>query len=193
MSASDLIAPFLATAARRFGDHNSTIARQIAAGLGHARQGPVLAPATMPACHVLPRLLSVSQDQLLQDLAVCADDLHWRMAGFGRLPSEATEKLAVCELIGPNGMFVASDIRIGLLIQTGRFSYPHHWHAAEELYLVMQGTADWAVDDKDPTPRPPGSFVHHKSLQPHRMETRDQPMLALWGWVGDIAGSSYSV
>ncbi|ABG33330.1 conserved hypothetical protein [Roseobacter denitrificans OCh 114] len=182
------------TAAAVVRRHDIEIARRISAALAvDQSHPPTLPPATVPACHILPELLSDPQSDLMSHLAGCRDDLHWRQAGFGKLPEPAAQKLAVTELIGPNGMFPAPDIRIGLLIQTGGFHYPKHQHAAAELYLILKGTACWGIEDEPPGPRAPGDFVHHKSQQPHRIITSDEPLLALWGWVGDIDGASYSV
>lgn len=194
MPAISRLTAFLHAASERFKRGDTEIAATIGRSLAAVHAGPpALPPATTPACASLPDMLSGAEDELLVLLAACAQDLHWRQAGFGRLPGEAQQKLAVAELIGPNALFQMPDIRVGLLIQGAGFNYPRHWHAAEELYLILKGTGFWAVEDGDPAPREPGSFVHHSSLQPHRMVTGAEPMLALWGWVGDIDGSSYSI
>ena len=193
MSAQDRITGFLRAAAIRFGTHDSDIARTISRALqGTYPTAPALAPATLGACAPLPGMLAEAPDDLTRRLAVCLSDLHWRCAGFGKLAPGTGQKLAVVEIIGPTGMFHASCLRFGLLIQHEGFHYPHHRHAAEELYFILKGTADWAVDDCPHAPRTPGEFVHHASLQPHGMITRREPMLAMWGWVGDIGGASYS-
>lgn len=194
MSATTRLNAFMTAAAAQLDRHPSDIAQGISRGLACEQTAmPALPPATEPACSVLPGMLADPRDDLLQHLATCAGDLHWRRAGFGRLPNAASQMLAVVELIGPDAMFHAPDIRIGLLIQRGGFHYPRHWHAAEELYLVLSGTALWAVDDDDPTPRAPGSIILHASGQPHSIVTTTEPLCALWGWVGDIDGSSYSL
>jgi dimethylpropiothetin dethiomethylase len=185
---------FLHAASERFKRSDTGIGGTISKALGTTHTGPpALPPATTLACDGLIELLSGSKDELLVLLANCAQDLHWRQAGFGRLPGEAQQKLAVAELIGPNALFPMPDVRVGLLIQNEGFHYPRHWHAAEELYLILRGTALWAVADTEPMPREPGSFVHHQSMQPHWMVTNQEPMIALWGWTGDIDGSSYSI
>lgn len=178
----------------RIEQHTTDVALEISQALVTARTvSPALEPAMTSACHILPELLARSHDPLISLLAVCVGDLHWRQAGFGRLPAQAAQKLAVAEMIGPDALVPMPGIRIGLLIQDAGFHYPKHRHAAQELYLILNGTARWAVDDETPTPRPPGSFVYHKSLQPHTIMTDTEPMLALWGWVGDVDGASYSI
>ncbi len=193
MSATDRINAFLRAAATRFGTHNSKIAREIRRALQVAQSAPpALPPTPLAACSTLPDMLAEAQDDLTELLAACLPDLHWRFAGFGKLAQGSEQKLAVTEIIGPTGMFHAPDIRFGLLIQREGFHYPRHIHAAEELYFILKGTADWAVEDQPHAPRAPGGFVHHTSLQPHGMITQSEPMLAMWGWTGDIGGASYS-
>ncbi len=194
VSPTDRITSFLHAAAALFASHDSDIARQICRALTVPQTAPpTLPPATRPACDALASFLRAPKDDLTRLLAACAADLHWRAAGFGKLPHEADQKLTVAELVGPAGMFRMEEVRFGLLIQREGFHYPRHWHAAEELYHVVAGEALWAVDDDQPTPRAPGGFVHHRSMQPHRMITNDEPLLTLWGWTGDIAGASYAV
>ncbi len=194
MTATSRLNAFMLAASKRLQREESAIAQSIGRVLAiENATPPKLTPFEMPACAVLPDILDDPKDELTRLLATCAKDLHWRMAGFGKLSEIAREKLAVAELIGPDGMFYNPEMRIGLLIQRDGFHYPRHRHAAQEVYLVLKGTALWAVDDEAPSPRAPGSIILHESLQPHTMVTLNDPICALWGWVGDIAGSSYSV
>ena len=193
VTAAARLKTFMAAAAADIGGDPLAISQEISGALSRVYPGaPDLAPAETPACDLLPELLSNGQSLLMKLLMDCAQDLHWRQPGFGTLPQHFAQKLAVAELIGPNGLFLAADVRIGVLIQRQRFCYPMHRHAAEELYYVLQGAAKWTVADELPVTRPPGSFIHHKSFQPHGIETTDTPLCALWGWIGNIDGGSYS-
>ena len=185
---------FLSAASLRFQDHESKIAQHISLALAddpklNQNRIPEAAPVTVLLHNVLPK----QQTNLISRLAKCADSLSWREAGFGKLPKELSKRIFASELIGPNGFFESTNIRIGLLIQQEKIAYPKHWHDAEELYLVLNGNAYWSVDDNPADLYPPDSFVHHKSCQPHSMTTQAEPLLALWGWTGDIDGKSYSI
>lgn len=194
VTATSRLNAFMFAAGKRLERDESAIAQVVSRALAIENvTPPALAPANMPACAVLPEMLGDPKDELTRLLAACAGDLHWRKAGFGKLSDNAQRQLAVAELLGPDGMFDKQDIRIGLLIQRDGFHYPRHRHAAQEVYLVLKGTALWAVDDDAPSPRAPGSIILHESHQPHTMLTQKDPICALWGWVGDIAGSSYSL
>ena len=194
MSENDKLRDFLKAASLRFKTHKSDIANQISRALASEhieRLGspPEAAPATLELLNFLPK----RQTALIACLAKCRENLSWREAGFGKLPKEFSKRIFASELIGPNGLFESSNVRIGLLIQREHLSYPKHWHAAEELYLVLNGTAYWSTDDDPEILCPPESFVHHKSRQPHSMTTNAEPILALWGWTGDVDGKSYSI
>ncbi len=189
MPQSEPIRAFLAAAGERFGAHRSEIGRAVAAALGRPRDlGPLPSAAAGPpgGRQAGPRA------PLAEALAPCLPLLAWRAPGFGRLPMDVAAKITVCEILGPDGMFADPDIRFGLLFQQARVDYPPHRHAAEELYLVLEGTAGWSVDGLEPSPQPPGAFVHHAPWRTHAMQTGAEPLLAAWAWTGDIRASTYS-
>ena len=94
-------------------------------------------------------------------------------------------RIAFAELIGPDGPMSTADARVGLTLIAPRTFYPLHAHPAVELYWVMSGHAEWLTAGSTQVAAP-GRFVLHHSNQPHAMRTRDEPLLALWGWSGDI-------
>ena len=185
---------FLTAAGKKFQTHPSGIAQEIYQALISN-----LIPGQSPVVEAAP--VDVSLSNFLQDgtsdliglLLQCSDLLSWREAGFGKLPKEFSKRIFASEIIGPKGIIDNPSMRVGLLLQLEHVAYPKHWHSAEELYLVLLGEAYWSVDDGSPELRSPENFVHHKSNQPHSMITIDAPLLAMWGWTGDIDGQSYSV
>ena len=185
---------FLNKARLRFQTQQSEIAKRICLTLKaelNRRRDKV--PEAAPVCISLADFLPKKQTDLSISLARCANVLNWREAGFGKLPKELSKRIYASELIGPKGLFESSSIRIGLLIQQEQLAYPKHRHAAEELYLVLNGHAYWSIDDDPAIIYPPDTKVHHKSRQPHSMTTGAEPLLAMWGWTGDIKGDSYSI
>ena len=194
MFEDDKLKDFLMAASLQFETHKSKIAKHISLALAAdlaKRQNSIGEIAPVHIC--LHDFLPQKHTDLIRSLTRCADALRWREAGFGKLPEKFSKRIYASELIGPKGLFENTQIRIGLLIQQGQLAYPKHWHAAEELYLVLSGNAYWSIDSDTAVLYPPESFVHHKSLQPHSMTTVEEPLLALWGWTGDINGSSYSI
>ncbi|MDB2530076.1 dimethylsulfonioproprionate lyase family protein [Paracoccaceae bacterium] len=185
---------FLAAAGKKFQTHPSDIAQEIYQAL-HSdlipRQSPVVEAA--PVDVSLSNFLKDRKSDLISLLLQCSDLLTWREAGFGKLPEEFAKRIFASEIIGPKGIIDNPSMRVGLLLQLDHVAYPKHWHSAEELYLILLGEAHWSVDVGSPEVRSPENFVHHKSNQPHSMTTIEEPLLAMWGWTGDIDGQSYSV
>ena len=185
---------FLTAAGKKFQTHPSDIAQEIYQALDSdliPRQSPVVEAA--PVDVSLSNFLKDGRSDLISLLLQCSDLLSWREAGFGKLPEEFSKRIFASEIIGPKGIIDNPSMRVGLLFQLDHVAYPKHWHSAEELYLVLLGEAHWSVDDGSSEVRSPENFVHHKSNQPHSMKTIDEPLLAMWGWTGDIDGQSYSV
>ena len=82
-------------------------------------------------------------------------------------------------------------VRMGLYYQCPGVDYPDHSHSAEELYIPLSGTARWKKGGEDWAEHPPGTLIHHASFQPHATMTLDEPLLALWAWIGEIDSSNF--
>lgn len=194
MSEQDALQQFLAAAKESYAEHSSAIASQLCMTLEmHAGARLSAIASEVKACASIDCLLHSTDTPVLKHLARCAPQLSWRYPGFGKIPAQIAERMAVVEIIGPDGMLFEQQLRFGLLYQEQNSYYPKHQHAAEELYCVLSGTALWAVDDAAPSPRLAGEFIHHKEHQPHRMQTTDEPLLAMWVWTGDIDGKHYAI
>ena len=185
---------FFAKMGERLKKNKSIIAKEICDAMLAVESMPwSLKQSVSPSNVKFFNKLFEDKSDLVQRFADFADQLHWRQAGFGKLPENISQEISVTEFIGPNGIFENPNVRIGLLLQSPEIHYPRHWHTAEELYYIISGTAKWATDDEKEKPYQPGNFVHHMSGQTHNMTTCSEPLLALWGWTGDIDGASYSI
>tara|TARA_B110000879_G_C10881460_1_gene396964 strand:+ start:24 stop:608 length:585 start_codon:yes stop_codon:yes gene_type:complete len=185
---------FFATIGERLKKNKSIIAKEICDAMLAVESMPrSIKQSVSPSNVKFFNTLFEDKSDLVQRFADFADQLHWRQAGFGKLPENISQEISVTEFIGPNGIFENPNVRIGLLLQSPEIHYPRHWHTAEELYYIISGTAKWATDDEKENPHAPGSFVHHMSTQKHKVTTCSKPLLALWGWTGDIDGASYSI
>ena len=96
------------------------------------------------------------------------------MAGYGYV-----------EFAGPKeALFLAPDIRVGLLLLAPHVHYPLHAHPAEEIYhpltegLWRHGKDDWRVV-------PAGHAIHHAPMVPHETKATDRTLLALYCWRGN--------
>ncbi len=145
-------------------------------------------PAGLPVLAWLSRTRScaVPGTQALVDaIAAMGASLPWGQsyaaADFG---VDFQTRYGFMELIGPRGPFVADDIACGLLLFAPEMEYPQHRHEAEEIYLVLAGTAAWRAGTKDYATVPPGGVLHRRSWVPHATRMGAEPMLALYLWRG---------
>jgi quercetin dioxygenase-like cupin family protein len=114
---------------------------------------------------------------------------HYHYAARANEPDLAN-RIAFAELIGPAAPLTAPACRIGFTLMAPDTFYPLHAHPAIELYLVISGHARWTTPDTDRI-APPGDFVLHRSNEPHAMRSFAAPLLALYGWRGDIDTAAF--
>ena len=156
-----------------------------------------LRPADPPqALAVLTHLSSIVLPPFeAESTAVLRDNaphLPWTEDGFV-LPAAIQGRNAYAELIGPEGPLLSSQCRFGFYMQAPNCFYPAHSHAAEELYMILGGSAEWWVDGGERFVPPVLGLVHHRPWQKHAMRTGSSPLLAMWVWLGDIRYSTYSI
>ncbi len=95
------------------------------------------------------------------------------------------ENESFVEIIGPNGVLICDDCRIGFLILGRDIYYPNHNHEATELYHTISGTGLWSQNDGEEIPKAPNTAIYHEEWENHAMRTTD-PLLNLWSWAGAI-------
>ena len=99
-------------------------------------------------------------------------------------------RMGFAEVIGPASPIHSDTICLGWTFISPRTLYPLHLHPAIELYYVVSGTAAWTLEGAVQD-RAPGSFILHPSNALHAMETRDEPLLAVYVWTGtDVVTTS---
>lgn len=111
----------------------------------------------------------------------------------GRIRAEIAHGMMQTELVGPDGIFPHSDIRVGLWLQSANLDYVTRAHAAEETFFILGGGALWQAGDAAPAWLGAGAIIHHPSQTPHSDCTRESPLLAAWRWTGDIAVEGYTL
>jgi len=104
---------------------------------------------------------------------------------------EFLEKYGWTEIIGPRGPIPDQKLACGFLLLGPGVTYPDHHHTAEELYIVISGTAAWRRGDENWYEKPPGAVIHHPSNMPHAMRTAEESLLAVYFWRdGDLQQKS---
>lgn len=141
----------------------------------------------------LDALLTQHSSAELSSLANVATELPWTPTKTKAKLSPALAQLAAVELIGPTGLIHADNARAGLLVQPPNTRYPQHRHAAEELYYVLSGHAQWGQNLGPTASYAPGAIRHHAAWEWHEMITDAEPLLALWCWIGDIRFDQYEI
>lgn len=188
---TDPYQPFLDIVAaemrRRAGRAGLEIATAIE-GLSRAR--PRVGPGRRePVCAFLrPVLAQGAADtaDLLGAVGALSDRLIWRRPRAADLGWAVAGKVAWAEIVGPKAPVPSDALRIGLHLQGPRTLYPWHAHRAAELYLTLAGAAWWGRDRAiEAKPEGPGALRRHAPDEPHAMETRPQPLLALYVWRGE--------
>ncbi|MFO1035607.1 MAG: dimethylsulfonioproprionate lyase family protein [Geminicoccaceae bacterium] len=129
---------------------------------------------------------------LAADLVEAAPNLAWRQTyGAAEMPPCFLDRYGWTELLGTRGHWRSDELAAGFLLLGPDTLYPEHRHAAEEIYIVLVGTADWSRGGEGWRRRMPGEVVHHDSQTPHAMRTGAEPLLALYLWRGgDLAEKS---
>ncbi len=160
---------------------------------GHARSTPFEPPQVARLLDPILETRTPEPHPLLAEIARVRETLAWYGARPERIPEAIAAGLFFVELLGPDGMVFCEDCRLGLLLQLPESHYPEHVHAADELYLVLSGTAEWRREGSEPALRPPGSVIGHPGGRLHAMTTHSEALFAVWAWSGDIAFDSYSL
>lgn len=147
-------------------------------------------PVRTPTCEWLDQTLAATPPETaaLQDaLAPLATLTEWREGPREGAPAGFDGGYAYVELVGQEGQIPSAECRIGLYLQRPGLFYPAHAHDAEELYVIVNGGADWQAGERRFEARP-GMVIHHAPAMPHIMTTGEAPLLAIWAWLGDIEG-----
>jgi hypothetical protein len=149
----------------------------------------VLAPHRIPVSAWLERALehsSPSTGAACAALAQVAPLLSWRR-NAGYRDADFLSRYGYCELLGPAGHRVDPSIALGVLLLAPRTCYPPHRHPANELYVVLAGSAQWRISEGDWVARASGAVIHHPSMTTHAMRTDEEPLLAAYLWTDHLA------
>jgi dimethylpropiothetin dethiomethylase len=185
----------LLAVAAEFAAHDLDTARVIADRLTATanRKAAPSASAGANLAYLPPALAAANAHLLAARLAPLARDLNWSQGREFKMPASFQGRFAYCEIAGPDGMIPAEGLRFGAYLQHPDTWYPIHSHAAEELYFILSGTAEWTRNGADGQPERPGTLIRHASYEGHATRTLAEPLLALWAWQGDLHLGSYRV
>jgi hypothetical protein len=183
------------------------IARLRAAVQGLPAPAPTLipdalgAPQTPPDANTLPVLDQSSAFvahapavavPALRDLAALAPRLHWSQTyAQPQVSADFLLNYGWTELAGPAAppaLYAAPEVSIGVLLLGPNTHYPTHQHEALEYYIPLSGEAEWFTEDTGWRRLKPLAVIEHRPWVKHAMQTRTEPMLALYRWSGPGVG-----
>jgi mannose-6-phosphate isomerase-like protein (cupin superfamily) len=91
------------------------------------------------------------------------------------------------EIIGNHGPFISDRIRCGIAAWGPGIVYPRHQHDAEEIYMLLAGSAEYSVGDTTESYHGAGDVVFVKSMTIHGFRTTDKALVVCYLWqAGDL-------
>lgn len=117
--------------------------------------------------------------------AICdaSDAVHWRETYKNTdIGDEFMDQFGCYCIIGDNAPFSSNVIRLFMVYMPPDFNYPWHHHPAEEMYMVVSGSAIFRRENCSDKILNEGETSFHASNQPHAMETIEDPVLCLVAW-----------
>ncbi len=157
-------------------------------------------PVNLPAAKTLASTLG-STSSLTRPLAEAfethKDSRKWEQSYSKADKAVGDDMLAgygFAEVIGKHGPFVSSRVRSGIGVWGPGIDYPSHRHAAEEIYVILGGSAEFRMDtelDQDVFVRRAGGSAYVRSMRPHAFRTLDEPLCVFYIWqAGDLREKS---
>ncbi|RID90245.1 cupin domain-containing protein [Gemmobacter lutimaris] len=143
---------------------------------------------TLPTGAMLAEMSTFARPEtrpLVEAVIAVANLLEWQQ-GYDEVQvgSDYLARSGWCHLAGPDGPILMTGARLFLGYWGGGLDYPFHWHAAEELYLTLAGSAIFRAEGRADVRVGPGDSVHHASWQPHATQFGSKGFLALIAWRG---------
>ena len=126
--------------------------------------------------------------QDLQDAIVKTGPVaHWRETYKDTdIGQDFMDRFGCYCIIGDGGPFQSSAIRLYMVYMPPHLDYPWHHHPAEEIYMVVSGSAVFRRRNCPDEVLTSGDTSFHESNQPHAMETLEKPVLCLVAWRDDF-------
>lgn len=149
--------------------------------------------AYLPAANLLNNAIINGNSQtqgLLETFARHKDRLYWEQSYKKEDDVVSDAMLAAygfAEIIGKLGPFVSERIRAGIGIYGPNIVYPRHQHQAEEIYIILAGSAEFKIGAAEEARRSTGDVVYVESNTPHGFRANDQSLVIYYLWqAGDL-------
>jgi len=132
--------------------------------------------------------------ELLQTFVRQQAHLRWEQSyrkGDGLVPDAMLDAYGFAEIIGARGPFVSERIRAGIAVWGPGIVYPRHQHQAEEVYILLSGSARFRLGDNAETTHDYGDVVFVASNTRHGFCCGDEALVVCYLWqAGDLRQTS---
>lgn len=129
------------------------------------------------------KLISKTHAALQDAIRKASGSVHWRETYKDTdIGDEFMDQFGCYCIIGDNAPFSSDAIRLFMVYMPSGLYYPWHHHPAEEIYLVVSGSAVFRREKSPDKVLVEGETSFHASNQPHAMETMEDPVLCLVAW-----------
>lgn len=144
--------------------------------------------AHLPAKEWLTRMVAYTSpdaERMVQLFVQHRDDVCWEQSYTredGVVGEEMLRAYGFTEIVGKHGPFLSERVRSGIGVWGPRITYPIHRHQAEEVYIVLAGSAVFTIGDCPDRVCGQDEVVHVKSMQPHGFRTQEDPLVIYYIW-----------
>jgi quercetin dioxygenase-like cupin family protein len=149
-----------------------------------------VAPLPMPAARLFAADpgLECRVFNALRDAARAVEPFaHWRDTYAGtNIARDFRDRFGCFTLIGDGGPFASETARAWFVYMPPRLYYPWHHHKADEIYLILGGSAVFRRAGQADVTLSEGATLFHAPFEPHAMETLEAPVMALVLWRADF-------
>jgi mannose-6-phosphate isomerase-like protein (cupin superfamily) len=150
-------------------------------------------PSRVPVCRELPAVLAGARAgplaAIAESFASFEPSARWRQNPNYTVDTIGPAFLAnygYVELVGKARPWESDRLAVGFLMLGPGAHYPPHRHPASEVYHVVSGVAEWQQGDDPRATRPVGAAIYHAPNVVHETRVLNEPLLALYCWMGDI-------
>ena len=95
------------------------------------------------------------------------------------------------EILGPDGLVHSDAVRLGLYGMLPHSEYGIRTHPAEEIYIMLAGSAYWKRDTAPYSALTTAGRSHHLSWMPHASKTTEKAFMSVYAWYGDLSKDGY--
>ena len=181
--------------------HRDPALQRFQAGIAHwgsAWSG--VKPQQLPAAQTLTRALAHTTPETHPLTALFERESPWRKweQSYSKADAVVGEDMLAgygfAEVIGKQGPFVSTRVRSGIGVWGPNIIYPPHRHQAEEVYLLLAGSAEFQLGEGEiltKEMRATGEAVQVPSMTTHGFRTLEEPLVVFYIWqAGDLREKS---